>query len=60
MTITLALELLTALLNQAGTISQLIAEAHAAGATTLTADQWNKIMASDEAARAALIKALSS
>lgn len=58
MTVELALQLLLALANQAGNIAAAIQDAKAKGQTTLTADQWDAIIESDNAARAALADAI--
>lgn len=58
MPLDIAIQLLLALIDRAGTISTLIQQAKASGSDTLTADQWAGIITADDAARAALTKAL--
>ena len=61
MNIDLAITLLIALANNAGRISAAITQAQAEGRTELTDEEWQSIVADDEAARilqeAALAKA---
>lgn len=52
------LALLTALLNQAGTISAILQKAKAENRNTLTPDEWQQILSSDDAATAALQAAI--
>lgn len=52
------LALLTALLNQAGTISAILEKAKAENRNTLTPDEWQQILSSDDAATAALQAAI--
>ncbi|MGH3574710.1 MAG: hypothetical protein ACRDUW_23295 [Pseudonocardiaceae bacterium] len=58
MTIAEAISLLVALLQNASQISQLIAGAQSAGRTTLSTSEWATILSSDDAARSALVKAI--
>ncbi len=58
MELELAFQLLIALINQAGVISQEIQAAKANGQTELTPDQWMKIKAADDAAGVAFDKAI--
>ena len=58
MNATLALQLLSVLLDHLQEISTAIAEAEAAGETALSPDRWATIIASDDRARAALTNAL--
>lgn len=51
MTVDLAITLLIALANNAGKISQLISKAQAEGRTELTQEEWEAIVADDDAAR---------
>jgi hypothetical protein len=53
-----AIDLALALIAQANQIGTAITAAKAAGQTTLSADQWSTIIASDNTARAALVSAL--
>lgn len=53
-----AIDLVLALIAQANTISTAIQAAKAAGQTSLSADQWSAIVASDNTARTALVNAL--
>jgi hypothetical protein len=55
---TLALSLLSVLLDHLQEISAAIAEATAAGETALSPDRWATIIASDDRARTALTSAL--
>jgi hypothetical protein len=55
---TLALQLLSVLLDHLQEISAAIATATAAGQTSLTPDAWAQIIASDDRARAALTATL--
>ncbi len=52
------LALLTALLNQAGTISAILQKAKAENRNTLTPDEWQQILSADDAASAALSAAI--
>lgn len=52
------LALLTALLNQAGTISTILQKAKADKRDTLTQDEWQQILAADDSATAALQTAI--
>lgn len=56
--VSVAVDLLVALLSNATQISQLIAEAQASGQTTLTPDQWSKITGADDSAETALLSAI--
>jgi len=56
--ITLALELVVALLAKSTEISLLIQQAKAQGRDTLTAEEWASIEAKDSAARQALVEAI--
>jgi hypothetical protein len=58
MNATIALELLSVLLDHLQEISAAIAEAQASGQTELGPDRWATIIASDDRARAALTSAL--
>jgi hypothetical protein len=53
-----AVDLLVALLTNAQAISQIIQEAQASGATTLTAAQWATITGNDDSAEAELTAAI--
>ena len=53
-----AVDLLVALLQNAGAISQIIQEAQNAGQTTLTPAQWATITGNDDSAEAALSAAI--
>jgi len=55
---TLAIQLLSVLLDHLQEISAAIAEAAAAGQTELSPDRWATIIASDDRARAALTSVL--
>jgi hypothetical protein len=52
------LALLTALLNQAGTISAILQKAKAENRNTLTPDEWQTIVSADDAASSALAAAI--
>ena len=52
------LALLTALLNQAGTISTILQKAKAQNRDTLTPVEWQQILSADDSATAALQKAI--
>lgn len=52
------LALLTALLNQAGSISTILQKAKAENRNTLTPEEWQQILSSDDAATAALQAAI--
>lgn len=56
--VSLAIELLTAILANASKIATLVQEATASGATTLTADQWSVITGNDDSAEAELKAAI--
>ncbi len=56
--VSVAVDLLVALLNNATQISQLIQQAQANGQTTLTSDQWSQITGNDDSAEAALTAAI--
>lgn len=56
--VSVAVDLLVALLNNASQIGQLIQQAQANGQTTLTADQWAQITGNDDSAEAALTAAI--
>ena len=58
MPVEIAINLLLALLDHASAISQLIQSAKAEGRTTLTVDEWKIITDKDDAAKAALTKAI--
>jgi len=58
MNATLALQLLSVLLDHLQEISAAIAEAQAKGEDALSADRWATIIASDDRARAALTSVL--
>ena len=55
---TLAIQLLSVLLDHLQEVSAAIAEANAAGQTALSADRWATIIASDDRARTALTSVL--
>lgn len=57
-TVSAALDLLLALLEQAGKISALIQTAQAAGQTDLPPDAWAGIIGADDSAEAALLAAI--
>lgn len=52
------LALLTALLNQAGSISAILQKAKAENRDTLTPEEWQTIMSADDSATAALKTAI--
>lgn len=56
--VSVAVDLLVALLNNAAQISQLIQQAQASGSTTLDAQEWATIIGNDDAAEASLLAAL--
>jgi hypothetical protein len=56
--VSVAVDLLVALLNNASQIGQLIQQAQANGQTTLTPEQWAQIAGSDDSAEAALTAAI--
>lgn len=56
--VSVAVDLLVALLNNAAQISQLIQSAQSAGQTTLTTDQWATVIGADNSAEAALSAAI--
>lgn len=56
--VSVAVDLLVALLNNASQIGQLIQQAQAAGQTTLTPEQWAQITGNDDSAEAALTAAI--
>jgi len=56
--VSVAVDLLVALLQNAQQISQLIQQAQASGSTTLPADAWNAIIGADDAAEASLAAAI--
>jgi hypothetical protein len=58
MPVEIAINLLLALLDHASAISQLIQAAKANGQTNLTPEQWKVITDADDAAKAALTKAI--
>ena len=58
MTITLALDLLLALLARTSAISALIAKARAEGRTKLTPEEFEQITGADDASRATLVQAI--
>ena len=53
-----ALNLVLSLLQNAQAISEIIQEVQASGATTLTPDQWAKIVGADDSAEASLTAAI--
>lgn len=55
--VTLAIQLVLALVNQAGTISAMIQKAQSEG-RDLTPDELNSLATSDDTARAALVAAI--
>lgn len=55
MTVELAVELLLALLMKSQEISAVIAKARLEGRDTLTKDEWDSVLAADDAARARLV-----
>ena len=57
--VSVAVDLLVALLNNAQQISQLVQEAQANGQTELTPEQWATITGADDSAEAALLAAIS-
>lgn len=56
--VSVAVDLLVALLNNAAQISQLIQQAQAAGQTNLTPEQWATIVGADDSAEAAVVAAI--
>lgn len=56
--VSVAVDLLVALLSNASQISQLIQTAQANGQTNLTVDQWASITGSDDSAEAAVLAAI--
>ena len=54
------LALLTALLNQAGSISTILQKAKAENRNTLTSEEWQQIMSADDSATTALQTAIAS
>lgn len=58
MTLTVALDLLLALLARSGEISALISKAHSEGRNNLTPEEWATIVESDDAARTSLEEAI--
>lgn len=54
-TVVLALDLVIALLNNAGKVSAIINQRKAAGQKTITVDDLAALIADDDAARAALV-----
>lgn len=56
--VSIALALLTALLEQSGKIAALVQAAQAAGQTDLTAEQWATVTGNDDSAEAALTAAI--
>lgn len=56
--VSVAIDLLVALLNNAAQISQLIQSAQANGQTTLTGEQWATITGADDSAEVSLAKAI--
>lgn len=56
--VSVAVDLLVALLNNAIQISQLIQQAQASGQTHLTQEQWTTILEADNAAQASMIIAI--
>jgi len=57
-TVTVALELLVALISNAKTISDSLMAARAEGRDTLTLDEWAVVVAANDAARARLARAI--
>ena len=58
MGVSVAVDLLVALLNNAQQISELIQTAQANGQTELTPDQWSTIIGADNSAESALLAAI--
>lgn len=58
MPVSIAVDLLVALLSNAQQISQLIQTAQASGSTTLSTDAWNAILGADSAAEGSLAAAI--
>lgn len=56
--VSVGIDLLVALLQNAQQISQLIQTAQASGSTTLPADAWNSIISADDAAEGSLAAAI--
>lgn len=56
--VSVAVDLLVALLNNAAQISQLIQSAQASGQSTLTPEQWATVIGADNTAEAALTDAI--
>lgn len=56
--VSVAVDLLVALLQNAQQISLLIQQAQASGSTTLAPDAWNAIIGADDAAEASLTAAI--
>jgi hypothetical protein len=56
--VVLALDLILALLQNAGKVSAIIAQRKAAGQSTISVDDLVKLVADDDAARAALVDAI--
>lgn len=56
--VSVAVDLLVALLNNAMQISQLIQSAQANGQDALTVEQWAKVIGADDSAEAALTAAI--
>lgn len=56
--VSVAVDLLVALLNNATQISQMIQSAQASGQTNLNTDQWATITGADDSAENALLKAI--
>jgi hypothetical protein len=57
-TVTMALELIIALISRAGEISSIIKQAREEGREELKPEEWEKIEAADAAARESLAKAI--
>lgn len=57
-TVSAAIDLVIALLDNAQKISQLVQAAQAAGQTTLPADAWQTIVSSDDTAEGSLAAAI--
>lgn len=56
--VSVAVDFLVALLQNAQQISQLIQTAQASGSTTLPAEAWNAILSADDAAEGSLAAAI--
>lgn len=58
MEVTLAVDLLVALLNNAQSIGSIIQTAQNENRTTLTADEWSTIIGADDSAEAGVLAAI--